>query len=302
MCCFSGTDACSWGKLDAIKSARRLARERCRGCPRSRAAGSASGRATSRVASRRLVPARRAPRRAPRARRCARSSRAYRVPDRPTPPRESGRAVEYHAVVALSEPDHLHDPASVPTSYRSLNVGSSRSGLLWLMMPTSARSRPSRSSTRRTLRGLPTLMGRPTSGKGRCCGAAGSEPCPARTLAGVTTRSAWWNPSTGRAGSGGQSARFCATRWACSVGVDTVGSVSLGPFGMRRQRDADGPQHDLRRIRERSRRARRRRVTLLSGEPSGAFRSRPTASFVRENAAEMQEIARTLSGEASDPS
>ena len=55
--------------------------------------------------------------------------------------------------------------ATVPTVKSSLNVGSSTSGDRWLMTPTRARSRPRRSSTRRTLRGRPTLMGTTDIGK-----------------------------------------------------------------------------------------------------------------------------------------
>src|SRR5689334_1484450 len=55
--------------------------------------------------------------------------------------------------------------ASVPTPYRSSKVGSMVSGDRWVTTPTSARSWPTRSSTTRTLRGRPTLIGTTDMGK-----------------------------------------------------------------------------------------------------------------------------------------
>src|SRR5690606_20064544 len=49
--------------------------------------------------------------------------------------------------------------ASVPTLYRSLKHGSTVSASRGVITPTSALSRPASSSTSRTLRGRPTLMG-----------------------------------------------------------------------------------------------------------------------------------------------
>src|SRR3984957_11627408 len=49
-------------------------------------------------------------------------------------------------------------------SYMSSKRGSSTSASRWLTMPTTARSRPTKSSTSRTLRGRPTLMGTTLAG------------------------------------------------------------------------------------------------------------------------------------------